>query len=151
MHRGANGYGPVADHREVHAGRDRALQLWNFGADLADDFDDVGAGLPLDIDDDRRRALVPAAGAIVLQAVDDDRDVADRDRRAIAVGDDDRLVGLCRGDLVVGSDGIGLLGAVERTLRSGDIRTRDRVAQILHRRFHRRPAAPDRPAPAPPA
>ena len=61
------------------------------------------------------------------------RDVADRDRRAVAVGDDDRLVGLRRRDLVVGGDGVGLLRAVERALRSGDVGAGDRGAQILHR------------------
>src|SRR2546430_12331867 len=55
-----------------------------FRSNLANDFDDVGPRLPLDIDDDGRRALVPAAGAIVLQPIDDDCDVADRDRRAVA-------------------------------------------------------------------
>src|SRR5258705_10718419 len=92
MYGGANGDGAVADHGQIDAGRNRALHFWNFGADLADNVDHIGAGLPLDIDDDGRRALVPAAGAIVLQPVDDDSDIADGDRRAIAVGDDDALV-----------------------------------------------------------
>jgi len=71
----------------------------------------LGAGLPLDVDDDGRRALVPAAGAIVLQPVNDGGDVADGDRRAVAVGNDDRLVGLGGRDLIVGGDGVGLFGA----------------------------------------
>src|SRR2546430_12908933 len=87
-----------------------------FRANLANDFDYVRPRLPLDVDDDGRRALVPAAGAIVLQPIDDDCDVADRDRRAVAIGDDDRLVGLRRRDLIVGCDGVGLLRAIERTL-----------------------------------
>ncbi len=61
------------------------------------------------------------------------RDVADRDRRAVAIGDDDRLVGLGRRDLVVGGDGVGLLGAVERSLRPRHVGAGDGVAQILHR------------------
>src|ERR1700731_2664374 len=77
------------------------------------------AGIPLDIDDHRGRALVPAAGAVVLQAIDDDGDVADGDRRAVAVGDDDGLVGVGGGNLIVGGNGIGLLRAVEGPLWSG--------------------------------
>src|SRR5260370_29657645 len=112
MHGGANGDRAVADHVQVYTGRDRALQFRHLLADLADHFDNVGAGLPLDIDDDGRRALVPAAGAIVLQPIDDLGDVADGDRRAVAIGDDDGLVGLRRRDLVVGGDVVGLLRAV---------------------------------------
>ena len=110
-----------------------ALHLGNFGADLLDHVDHVGAGLALDVDDDGRRALVPAAGAVVLQPVDDDGDVADGDRRAVAIGDDDRLVGLRRRDLVVGGDGVGLLRAVERALRPGDVGAGNGVAQVFHR------------------
>src|SRR5216683_2759684 len=133
MHRGANRDGSVADHGQVHTGRDRALKFWDLAADLADDFDHVGAGLPLDIDDDRGRALVPAAVAVVLQTIDDDRDVADGDRRAVAVGDDDGLVGVGGGNLIVGGDGVGLLRAIQRSLGAGDVGAGDRAAQILHR------------------
>ena len=41
--------------------------------------------------------------------------------------------GLGRRDLVVGGDGVGLLRAVERSLRSGHVGAGDGVAQILHR------------------
>ena len=132
MDRGANGHGTVADHVEVHA-RPECARSFGISARIwRDDFDDVGAGLPLDIDDDGGRALVPAAGAIVLQAVDTIGDVADGNRRAVAIGDDDGLVGLRRRDLVVGGNGVGLLRAVERSLRPGNVGARDRVAQILH-------------------
>jgi hypothetical protein len=43
------------------------------------------------------------------------------------------LVGVGRGDLVVGGDGVGLVRAVERALRAGDVGAGDRVAQVLHR------------------
>ena len=54
-------------------------------------------------------------------------------RRAVAVGDDDRAIGLGRGDLVVGGDGVGLVRAVERALGAGDIGADDRGAQVLQR------------------
>ena len=62
--------------------------------DALDRFDDVGAGLALDVDDDGRRALIPAADLVVLQPVDDVGDVAQQHRRAVAIGDDQRLVGV---------------------------------------------------------
>ncbi len=120
--------GAVADHIQFHASGNSALQFRDFRADLADDIDHIGAGLALDIDDDGRRALKPATGAVVLQSIDDIGDVADRDRRAVAVGDDDGLVGVRGRDLVVGGNRIGLLRAVERSLRPRDVGAGDRVA-----------------------
>ena len=45
---------------EIDAGRNGLLQFRNFLADLPHDLDDVGAGLALDVDDDRGLALIPA-------------------------------------------------------------------------------------------
>ena len=95
--------------------------------------DHIGAGLALDVDDDRRHALVEAADLVVLQAVDDVGHVAEQDRRAVAIGDDDVAIGVGRGDLVVGRDGVGLVRAVERALGPGDIGGDDDVAQVLQR------------------
>src|SRR5262249_46586361 len=128
-----DGHRAVTDDMQVDAGRDRALYFWNFGADLPHHLDDIGTRLALDVDDDGRRALVPAAGAIILEAIDNDGDVADGDGRTVAIGDDDRIVSFGRRDLVVGGDGVGLLRAVEGALRAGDVGARNRVAQILHR------------------
>ena len=61
-----------------------------------DGLDHVGAGLALDVDDDRRIAVVPAADLVVLQAVDDLGDVLEQHRRAVAVGDDDVAIGVAR-------------------------------------------------------
>src|SRR6201999_2162781 len=126
--RGPDSDGAVTDHGQIDAGGNGALQFWNFRADLADHVDDVGAGLALNVDDDGRRALVPTTGAVVLQPVDDLGDVADGDRRAVAVGDNDRLVGVGSRDLVVGGDGVGLLRAVERTFGTGDVGAGNGVA-----------------------
>src|SRR4029453_4068394 len=114
-------------------GRDRALHLGDFGADLPYHLDDIGARLALDVDDDGRRALVPTAGAIILQPIDDDGDVADGDGGAVAIGDDDRLVGFGRPDLVVGGGGGGFVGSGGRAFGAGDVGARNRVAQILNR------------------
>ena len=52
-------------------------------------------------------------------------------RRAVAIGDDQRLVGVGADDLVVGGDGVGLVRAVERALGAGDVGADDRRAQVL--------------------
>ena len=57
------------------------MERCSFGSSFlmrCDRLDHVGAGLALDVDDDRRLALVPAADLAVLQAVDDVGDVRSR-------------------------------------------------------------------------
>jgi hypothetical protein len=93
--------------------------------------DDIGARLALDVDDHGGLVLVPAADLAVLQPVDDVGDVAQQDRRAAAVCDDQPTIGLDAGDLVVGGDGVGLLGAVERPLGAGDVGGHDGGAQVF--------------------
>ena len=112
---------------------------------------DIGAGLALDVDDDRRIAVVPAADLVVLQAVDDVGDVLEQDRRIVAVGDDDVAIGLGAGDLLVGGDGVGLMRAVERALGARDIGGDDRRGARLRARCRNWRAAPDRPGCEPPA
>ncbi len=125
--------GAVVHHRERDAGRHRALQLRQLGLDALDGLDHVGAGLALDVDHDRRVALIPAADLAVLQAVDDVGDVAQQHRRAVAIGHDDVAIGGRRRDLVVGRDGVGLVGAVERALGAGHVSCDDDVAQVFER------------------
>ena len=58
--------------------------------------------------------------------------VLEQHRRAVAVGDDHRLVGGGTGDLIVGGDGVGLVRAVERALGAGDVGGGDGGAQVRH-------------------
>ena len=53
-----------------------------------DDRDGVGVGLALDRQHDGARIVVPGGDLVVLDAVDDARDLVELDRRAVAVGDD---------------------------------------------------------------
>ena len=80
--------------RDLDRGGQVGLQLRQNLLDGVDDGDGVGAGLALDIENDRRRsdAFHPGGLLGVLDAVDDVGDVFDEDRRAVAVGDDDVLV-----------------------------------------------------------
>ena len=82
--RGADGLGAVAHDGELDVTRHCAFEARHFGMHTAHGFDDIGAGLALDVDDDRRHALVPAADLVVLQSVDDVGDVAQHHRRAVA-------------------------------------------------------------------
>ena len=66
----------------------RGAELRQQRLDAVDDRDDVGAGLPLDVDDDGRRLVHPRRLLDVLGAVDDVGDVGQAHRRAVAVGDD---------------------------------------------------------------
>ena len=107
--RGADRVGAVVHHgrawrRRAGCGCSRGSSCWMRWTVC----DHVGAGLALDVDDHGRLAVVPAGDPVVLQPVDDLGDVAQQHRRAVAIGDDQRAVGLGGGELVVGRDGVGL-------------------------------------------
>ena len=55
---------------------------------LIDRRDHVGAGLALNGQNDRALLVVPAGEQVVLRSLDRLADVADADRRAVAIGDD---------------------------------------------------------------
>ncbi len=75
VHRRADGDRAVGQHRDVDRGGQRRLQLRQQLLDAVDDLDHVGAGLALDVDDDRRLLVRPGGEARVLGAVDDVGDV----------------------------------------------------------------------------
>ena len=106
--------------------------------DAVHDADRVRAGLPLDIDDDRRDVVHPGGLSGVFNAVDDAGDVLQEDRRAVAIGDDDVVVIAARGELIVGVDLVGLPGAVQRSLRGVDARLHERGAKRFERDAVRR-------------
>ena len=91
----------------------------------------LAPGLALDVDDHRRLALIPGADLVVLQPVDDLRHVGQQHRRAVAIGDHQRLVGVDADQLVVGGDGVGLVRAVERALGTRDVGADDRLPHVL--------------------
>ena len=59
VHRRADGDGAVGEQRDVDRRRQRRLQLRQQLLDAVDHLDDVGAGLALDVEDDRRRRRSP--------------------------------------------------------------------------------------------
>src|SRR5262249_51161566 len=104
---------------------------WQLLTDAGDGLDHIGAGLTLDVDHDRRAALVPAADLVILQSVDDLGDVLEHHRGAVTVGDHDVAIALRGHQLVVAGDAVALVGAVERALGPGGIRSDDRKPHIL--------------------
>ncbi len=117
----ADGGGAVGHHGDLDGGGERTLQLRQERLDPVDDFDDVGARLPLDVDDHRRGVVHPGRLVDVLGTVDRLGHVREVDRRAVLVGDNQRAVILAREKLVVGADDVGLARAVKAPLGLVDV------------------------------
>ena len=87
-----------------------------------DRLNDVRARLPLNVEEHGRLLAVlcadPGGELIVLHAIDDVGDVAEPNRRAIFVSDDDRLIGVRGKNLIVRPDGERLARSVEASFRA---------------------------------
>ena len=129
----ADGVGAVGQYGNIHRGGQRALELGQERLYAVDHGDDVGAGLALNVDDDRRRLIGPGSELVVLYTVDHCRDIGEPHRRAVTVGDDRRSVLTARQQLIVGADGISLMSAVEITFGLIDVRLGDAAAQSFQR------------------
>ena len=133
MHGCANRRRAVGQHGDLHRGGQGALELRQELLDPVDHLDQVGAGLPLDIDDDRRLVAHPRGLSDVLGAVDHLGHVREQERRVVAVGDHERAILMALVDLVVGRDGEGLERPVEAPLRLVDVGGGDGGTHVLHR------------------
>ena len=104
----------VAQGEDVDRRRHRRLDARQLGHDLVDGIDDVGAGLL--VDDQEHGALAVGPGRLrrILRSFDRLADVADTQRSAVAVGDDDVVPGLGLGELIVGVDRERAVAAVDR-------------------------------------
>ena len=83
---------------------------------------DVVSRLLVHVDDHGALAVEPGRLADILDAVDRLADIADMHRRAIAIGDDDRVERRGIEELIGRVEGQRLLGTVERALRGIDRR-----------------------------
>src|ERR1035441_4743488 len=93
--------------------------------------DDVGAGLPLNVQDDRGSLVHPGGLADVLGVIEDGGNIGQFDGCAVLVGDDEWSV-IARGEqLVVGSNLVRLVRAVEVSFGLIDVGGDDGGAQIL--------------------
>src|SRR5262249_62325548 len=96
-----------------------------------DDGNDVGAGLPLYIDDDRGCRIAPGAELGIFRSADNRGDVEQADRGAVAIGDDQGAVLIDAGDLVVGIDHERLGRPVDTALRRIDVEIAERGADVV--------------------
>ena len=116
--------------------RDRAGDLLAEGReeflDVVHHLDGVGAGLPLDGQDDGALVRVePAGDPVVLHRVDHDSQVGEPHRRAATVGDDERAVGGGVVELPLGLDGEGLVGSLQRPGREVDVAVGERGRHLV--------------------
>ena len=108
--------------------------LCNWGSrvfDAVDDLDNVGARLPLDVDDHRRGVVHPGRLLDVFGAVDGVGQVGKLHRGAVDKGDDQWPVFLAGKELIVGPDDRGLAGAVKAALGLVGVGRGDGGAQVL--------------------
>ena len=120
----------VSTATSIAAGSD-AVSCGNCSLDAIDHLDHVGAGLALDVEDDRRHLVHPRREAHVLRVLDHLGDVGEEDRRAVAIGDHQRLVFRRRAQLVVRVDHVGAVGRVDVALGALHVGGDDRGAQVL--------------------
>ena len=99
-------------------------------------FDDVGARLLEDDQQDAALAVLPSGEQAVLRAVDGAADVAHPDGRAVTIGQHDVFVLACARKLVVVVDGVGFVLAVDAALGSVDGGAHQQVAHILQGHPH---------------
>src|ERR1700681_959725 len=119
--RSADGLGAIRNDVYLDGRRDRSLEHRHHRFDLLYGLDDVGAGLALDRQEDRRLLVEPGGNQLVLSRADGLADIAYADRRAIAIGDDQIGVVFRMEQLIVGIERVGLARAVERAFRKVDI------------------------------
>ncbi len=93
--------------------------------------DDVGAGLALNVENDRRHAVHPGGELVVLGAVDRLRDVAEPHRGSVPVCDHEILVGTGGPQLIVGIDRVGARGSVEVAFRCVHVGVSQRGPQVV--------------------
>ena len=125
---GADGLRAVAQDADLDRRRHRGAQLRQLRLDAVDGLDDVGAGLLEDDEEHAALAVRPGRLLGVLRAGHRLADVADAQRRAVAIGDDDVVPVLRRGQLVVGVDGVAARLAVDAAL--GRVDGRDARAGV---------------------
>ena len=101
VHGFPNRLGAVKKHLQLDGLRNLRAQTRENILDGIDDFDDVGARLPLYSEDDGPFIVEPAADSGVLYTIDRRADVLNAHRRAVAIGDDHRPISFRIGQLRV--------------------------------------------------
>jgi hypothetical protein len=128
---GLDGNREVGHLRDFDRGRQVRLKLGQDGLNTLHHADGVGAGLPLDVQDHRRRLVHPGCLVVVLYSIHHLRHILERHRSAIAIRDNDVLVIAAALELVVGIDLIILPRAVEIALGGVHAGLHQRGAKLL--------------------
>ena len=105
FHRRANGGSAVRDDPQMDRLRHGSLNLRQQLLNRVDDADDVGSGLPLNVQDNRGVLIDPGLLLGIFSAVDHGGDVPDAHRRTVAISNDDGRVLGGSTDLIVIVDG----------------------------------------------
>ena len=130
-YRRADRGGAVGQHCDIDRRGKRRPQLRQERLDTVDDLDDIGAGLPLNIDDNRLVGVHPRGELGILSAFGGARDIRQLHRRAVPVSHDQVVVVGRLSDLIVGVDRVGAARPVEIAFGRVDIGIGERRAQIV--------------------
>src|SRR5712672_2231855 len=119
--RGADGGRAVGCDRHLDGRRERSLELRQHCLYGVHRLDDVGTGHTLNGENDGALLVEPAGHQVVFRRFDRFSDVANAHRRAVAIGNDQIIVGRWLEQLVVGTEREGLARTVERAFREIDV------------------------------
>ena len=103
-HRGVDGRGQIGQRRYLDGGGQVHFELGQNRLDGLHHADGVGAWLPLNVDDHRRRLVHPSRLIVVLDSVHHLRNIFQHDRRAIAIGNHYLSIVVAGLQLIVGID-----------------------------------------------
>ena len=131
FHGSANGGGAVSEDINLNRSGKGRLELREKFLYAVDHGNDVCARLPLNIENDGGILIGPRRLLAVFHAVDDVRDIAEADRRAIAVSNDERAITIARKQLVVGANGKRLMQAVKSAFGHVHVGLAESGAQVL--------------------
>ena len=134
---GADGQRAIADDLDLDGGRNRRDQPWQLRLDLVDGLDDVGARLFEDDQEHTALAIGPGRLLGIFGTRHRLADIADTQRRAIAIGDDDVVPGVGIEQLIIGVDRVGPFVAVDIALWTVSGGDRDLVADVFQRQTFR--------------
>nr|GFD10960.1 hypothetical protein [Tanacetum cinerariifolium] len=126
----ANGFGPIAEHRDIDRGRQHFLQPGQFTQYAIHGLDDVRARLAEHHDVDPLLIAGPGVDVGVFRAVDHPRYVTQMNRGAILVGNDQLVIVLGLKQLVVGGQGGNAVLAVQRAFGQVQACLLQRGAQV---------------------
>ncbi len=126
-----DGLRPVDGHGEVDVARQRSDQAGQLGSNVVDRLDDVGARLARQNDRDPRLPVDKTGVTQIFDGIEDFGDVAEPDRRTVAVGDHQIAILRRMGRLVVGVDLIVVVVVLDRALWTIGVGGGERGADVL--------------------